>query len=176
MAHSPNSLVIRTRVDYKTEVRQELFLNALKKLLNVSVALEVTGISRFLAYQWKKENKEFSDKWDQAIDLAEGSLESAVYLKLAQALSDGRRKISMPEAKLIEMFLSGFFPDKYRQRYDIDNRTLNITLDWSNVPDELLEQFNSGKITLEDVYQKITIQQATGSDRTAESTEGSGET
>lgn len=153
MAHRPDSLVIRTRVDTRTTAQKDIFITALSKLLNVSVACSVTGLTRSRVYGWRNEDPEFAERWDDAIALAEGSLESATYLKLAEMLQDARKRISPAEARLIEMYLAGAFPEKYRQRtIEIDNTQLSITIDWASIPQEILERFNAGQLTLQDVY------------------------
>lgn len=154
MAHRPDSLVIRSRVDYKTEVRKATFLKALEAVSTVSVACKISGVSRYLAYEWRKEDDQFRQDWDNAIELAGESLESATYLKLAKMLTDDRKRIAMPEARLIELFLAGAKPEKYRQRtIEIDNSQQHITVDWSKVPDTILSLFNQGELTLRDVYE-----------------------
>lgn len=153
MPRGKGELIIRSRVNLRTEVQKKIFIQALTQLLNVQVACKVTGLGRTLVYQWKKEDPQFEQDWLEAIALAEGSLESATYLKLAQSLQDKRLRISIAEARLIEMFLGGFFPDKYRQNKIEINNNAQITIDWSKVPDQVLNAFFEGNLTLNDVYQ-----------------------
>lgn len=167
MAHRPDSLVVRSRVDFKTGLQKDVFISALEKLLNVAVACKVVGLNRQTVYAWRKEDKNFAERWENALEVAKGSLESSIYLKLAQVLTDDRKRIAMPEAKLAELLLAGAFPEKYRQRgIEIDNSTnvSNLTIDWSQVPDDIFNAFQAGKLTLEDVYQQtILLQQKTPS-------------
>jgi len=173
MAHRPDSLVVRSRVENRIDTQKEIFLNALKKLLNVSVAIDVTGIGRTQVYEWRKQDSAFREAWDNAISVAEGRLESAAYLKLAQELTSSKQ-LSMPTARLTEAMLRGFFPDKYKQtgaNIEIDNRQMRITIDWSSLPDEIVSRFNSNEITLEDVYNyviSVQSQKQTGSDTSAD--------
>src|SRR5258708_36952798 len=107
MAHRPDSLVVRSRVDFRTSLQQDVFITALKKLLNVSIACEVTGLKRSTVYTWRENDADFKERWEDAVDVAKGSLESSVYLKLAQVLTDDRKRIAIPEAKLPELLLAG---------------------------------------------------------------------
>lgn len=47
---------------------QKQFFEELRKVPIVQVACEKTGLSRNSIYRWKKEDKEFSDKMEQAMD------------------------------------------------------------------------------------------------------------
>lgn len=175
------SLVIRNRDNFRIDIQKKIFITALKKLLNVSVAVEVTGLKRSVVYEWRKDDADFAEQWDDAIALAQGALESATYLKIAQILQDDRKRLGMPEAKMIELLLGGAFPDKYKQRsIEIDNSTNNFTntIDWSIIPDDVFNAFNAGQLTLKDVYDwslqsKEQERSATGEDRRDE---GSGAT
>lgn len=160
VAHRLDSLVVRTRVDTRTDTEKRIFLNTLKKVATVSVALEITGLSRSVVYDWRKEDAQFKEDWDHALEYVSEALESATYIKLASILQDNSKRIAMPEAKLIEMFLAGAKPDKYRQRgVEIDNstNTSNLTIDWSQVPQEVFDAYRSGKLTVEDVYQQTLL-------------------
>lgn len=160
MPHRPDSLVIRTRVDFRTSLQQDIFITVLKRVMNVSVACEMTGLKRSTVYTWRENDDTFKERWEDALALAQGSLESSIYLKLADVLTDDRKRIAMPEAKLAELLLAGAFPDKYRQRgIEIDNSTNvnNLTIDWSQVPQDIFDAFHAGKLTLEDVYQQTIL-------------------
>ncbi len=161
MAPNYDSLIIRSRVFDATQATQKAtFLTALKRVGTVSVACELIGLNRTTLYRWREDDKEFADDWDHALTLAFEGLESATYLKLANMLKRDYQRISMPEAKLIEMFLAGAKPEKYRQRgIEIDNSSNvnNLTIDWSSVPQEIFDAFTAGKLTLEDVYQQTLL-------------------
>lgn len=159
MAHRKDSLVIRSRVaDAIYDTQKKAFISALKKVYTVLVAAEIVGLNPSTLYRWRKEDKQFATDWDNAIAFGADSMESATYLKIASTLTNSRQRISMPEARLIEMFLAGAKPEKYRQRaIEIDNSQQHYTIDWSSLPDEVLEAFNAGRLTLQDVYER-TIQ------------------
>ncbi len=161
MAPRYDSLILRSRVSDATQAAQkDAFINALKRVGTVSVAAELIGINRKTVYRWRDEDETFKDNWDNALVLAFEGLESATYLKLANGLKNAQQRISMPEAKLIEMFLAGAKPEKYRQRgIEIDNsvNTANLTIDWSQVPDAIFDAYRTGKLTIEDVYQQTIL-------------------
>lgn len=159
MAHRPNSLVIRSRVEARTSAQKEIFISALERLLNVSVACRVTGLTRSMVYAWRKDDEQFANDWDNAIDFANGSIESATYLKLADVLQDKHKRVSMPEARLIELYLTAAYPDKYKRAgIDIEVNQLSVTIDWSKIPDDMVNAFNANQITLQDVYEYWTLQ------------------
>lgn len=169
MAHRPDSLVIRNSVDNRMTEQKRLFITTLEKVATVTVACKAVGIVPSTAYLWKKEDTLFSEQWDNALTYAFEALESATYLKLAHVLQTDSKRLSTAEARLIELFLAGAKPEKYRQRaVEIDNsQTTNLTIDWSQVPDDIFNAFKRNELTLEDVYQhtiKLREQQKTPSD------------
>lgn len=171
----PNSLVIKKgRVFQQTlKAQKDVFVNTLKSVHNVRVACEIMGISRTQVYQWRNDDDEFAKRWDEAIEYSKEALESAAYLKLQKSYNDKRRKLSMPDVRLTEFLLSGMFPEKYRQRIEMESRQLNITINWANVPQAALDEYLAKKITLQDVYE-ISLQQTPRDTRMGEGSEGSG--
>lgn len=169
MAHRPDSLVIRNGVENKVTEQKRMFLDVLSKVATVTVACKAVGMNVASVYRWRQEDEQFAEDWDNALTYAFEALESATYLKVAKVLQDDIKRISMPEAKLIEMLLAGAKPEKYRQRgVEIDNsvNTSNLTIDWASVPDAIFQAFRDGKLTVEDVYQQtllINTQQKTPS-------------
>lgn len=151
--NNPGSLVIYSRVEEATRNEtKRIFINTLEKVHTVRVAAKIVGINPVTLYEWKKKDPQFSEDWDNAVLYSSDALESALYLKLAQAYNDQRRRISMPEARLTEFMLSGMKPEKYRQAHSLEVTQLNFTIDWSKVPDEMLAKYNAGLFTLQDVY------------------------
>ena len=120
----------------------------------------MTGLSRYMVYEWRKEDSAFKEAWDNAIAFANGSLESAAYLKLAQELTS-IKPLTMPAARLTETMLAGAFPDKYKRQgtsVSVDNRQMSVTIDWASLPEEIVTKFNQNLITLQDVYEYIALQ------------------
>lgn len=158
MAHRSDSLVIRSRVeDVRREAQKQAFVNALKRVGTVGVAAEIVGLNPQTFYRWRKDDPEFAEAWENAVNLAFESLESATYLKIAEVLKDPYKRISASEAVLIKMFLAGAKPEKYRERAIEIDQSQHFTIDWSSVPDEVMDQFTAGDLTLQDVYER-TIQ------------------
>lgn len=157
MAHRPDSLVIRNSVENKVSEQKRLFLDVLSKVATVTVACKAVGMNVASVYRWRQEDEDFAKDWDNALTYAFEALESAAYLKVAKTLQSDTQRISMPEAKLIEMFLAGAKPEKYRQRgVEIDNST-HLTIDWAQVPELIFEQYQRGELTLEDVYKQTIL-------------------
>lgn len=155
MAHRKDSLVIRSRVEDATQAKsKELFLNVLEKVHAVRVAAKLTGIHYATLYRWRSADLDFAEAWDHAIAYSSEALESAAYLKLAEIYTDKRRKLDMPAERLTEFLLSGMMPAKYKQRnsFDVDITQLQITIDWTTIPDDIVKQFNANQLTLQDVY------------------------
>jgi len=74
---------------------QKQFFEELRKVPIVQVACEKTGLSRNSIYRWKKEDKEFSEKMDQAMadgvafvnDMSESQLLTMIKEKNWSAIS-----------------------------------------------------------------------------------------
>lgn len=173
MAHRPDSLVIRSRVEERKQYKKDLFIHALKRLHNVSVVCEVLGIGVTTVYDWRYEDADFAERWDLAVQYSKEAFESATYVKLSKSLTNERLRLSMPEAKLIELLLSGMFPEKYRQRVDL-NTVVEVTIEWAKLPDEVIDRYLAKELTLDDVYQ-ISLQQTTRGDSTRTSDQGASE-
>lgn len=79
----------------KKNKTQDQFFEELRKVPIVQVACEKTGLSRNTVYRWKKEDKEFSKKMDQAMadgvafvnDMSESQLLTMIKEKNWSAIS-----------------------------------------------------------------------------------------
>lgn len=75
-----------TRIENRQIKEKELLINQLKHTPIVQIACEKTGVSRATYYRWRKDDREFAQKADQAIsdgnalvnDMAESQLMSAI--------------------------------------------------------------------------------------------------
>jgi len=166
--------------DAQTDIKKDMFIEALKRLHNVSVVCEVIKISRAMVYEWRNEDPDFKHRWEEAIQFSKEALESATYLKAIKGNT-------APAITASIFLLKGMYPEKYSERVDMTQR-VSFTIDWSRVSDETLDKFNAGELTLLDVYNS-TIQQNTAehsasavgrtegsrSERSAEASESSGE-
>jgi len=153
--------------DAQTDIKKDMFINALKQLHNVSVVCEVIKISRAMVYEWRNEDPDFKRRWEEAIQFSKEALESATYLKAIKGNS-------APAITASIFLLKGMYPEKYSERIDMTQK-VSFTIDWSKVSDETLDKFNAGELTLLDVYnstiQQNPTEQSTGA---VGRTEGSG--
>lgn len=58
-----------------TPVTREKFLKKLRETGNVSLAAALVGVSRRRAYQYKKKDKEFAKRWDEAREIGLDNIE-----------------------------------------------------------------------------------------------------
>lgn len=65
-----------------TKRKKKLFLEALsKRLLNVSSACKVVGISRNTAYRWRDEDDAFKKEWENVSEEFYDAIETAMFSK-----------------------------------------------------------------------------------------------
>lgn len=160
MAHRSDSLVIRTRVEDRKQVQKDMFVTVLENVHTVTVAARLCGLSTDTIYRWRKEDNDFAAKWDHAILFSTEVLETALYHKLAKEVTNPKA-LSMPTERLAEFMLTGMKPEKYKQRgfnQEINVNQLNVSIDWSKIPDDMVNRFNAGEITLQDVYEYWALQ------------------
>jgi hypothetical protein len=75
MSHTPNT----------TEQRKEIFLEALKKNLNIiTAACEQSGVPRGTYYDWMKYDKEFRKKVDEIQEIQTDFVESQLLKKIKE--------------------------------------------------------------------------------------------
>ncbi len=101
---------------------REKFLEKLKETANVSLAADLVGINRIRAYQLKKKDKEFSDLWDEAIEIGTDMLE---YKARIRAMDGVKRPvfykgeecgyITEYSDRLMETLLAAHRPGKYNR-------------------------------------------------------------
>jgi len=86
---------------------QDAFIAVLRGSGNIRHSCEQAGISRKTAYQWKKQDKTFSEKWK---DAKEDAIEMLEYEARVRA---------MESSDVLLMFLlKALKPEKYRERYE----------------------------------------------------------
>jgi len=61
--------------------RKKRFIAALTTHATVLHAAQAAGISRQTAYRWQREDPDFADQWDEAIENAVDAVESVIYQK-----------------------------------------------------------------------------------------------
>ena len=105
-----------------TPVAREKFLEKLKKTANVSLAADLIGVNRRRAYQEKKEDKEFAEAWEEALEIGTDNLE----YKARQRAMDGVKRpvfykgkkcgyITEYSDKLMDTLLAAHRPAKYHR-------------------------------------------------------------
>lgn len=66
----------------RRKAAQERFLKALDaRMINVSAACEVAGISRKTAYNWKEKDAEFAERWKDTEESFYDKIETMMYSK-----------------------------------------------------------------------------------------------
>src|SRR6185369_1043141 len=65
----------------KRDRQKNRFIAALTTHGTVYHAAQAAGISRQTAYRWHREDPEFADQWDEAIENAVDAVESVIYQK-----------------------------------------------------------------------------------------------
>jgi len=65
----------------KRDRQKKKFIAALEAQGTVLHACKAAGISRQTAYRWHREDPEFADQWDEAIENAVDVIESVIYQK-----------------------------------------------------------------------------------------------
>lgn len=86
---------------------KEKFLDQLREVPNVARACRVLGLTRRLVYNHRRDDAEFAESWDEALDEGVENLE-AIALERAADKSD----------ILLMFMLKGAKPETYRERYD----------------------------------------------------------
>ncbi len=85
----------------------DVFLAVLRGSGNIRQSCEKAGIARSIAYKWKKQDKIFADKWEDAKEDA------------CDMLKEEARKRAMDKSDVLLMFLlKSLKPDIYRERYE----------------------------------------------------------
>lgn len=113
----------------RTLKNREKFLAALfASAGNVSEACAASGIGRTAAYDWKREDLEFSALWDDVFEKTTDALEQEVYRRAHEGTEkpvfyQGEQCGVVREySDVLAMFtLKARRPDRYRDRHEISN-------------------------------------------------------
>jgi 20S proteasome alpha/beta subunit len=92
----------------KRDSRKKRFIAALTAQGTVYHAAQAAGISRQTAYRWQRDDLEFAEAWDEAMDNAVDAVESSIY---QQAIGGNT---------LAAIFYLKAHRPKYRDRLNID--------------------------------------------------------
>jgi hypothetical protein len=60
---------------------QKVFIESLLRDSNVSLACEVAGINRTTAYQWRKDDEDFCEQWDNVIERTRDVARQSIYAR-----------------------------------------------------------------------------------------------
>jgi hypothetical protein len=94
MAEKKSRKVQVARTPDDKQNRKQLFLKELAEGCSPGVAARGAGIDRSTAYNWKNEDKEFSAKWDDAVEMGLDLLETAVFKRgLIEGGEDARSQL-----------------------------------------------------------------------------------
>lgn len=73
---------METKAKLNTRQKKSRFLKALdSRLLNVSAACEIVGISRSIVYKWKETDKDFAEKYKEVEENFYDKLETVMFTK-----------------------------------------------------------------------------------------------
>lgn len=112
----------------RTDRARERFIAVLSDSCNVSEAARAIGIGRTTAYEWKRDDKEFSDLWDEAEQYAADRLEREAWRRAVDGVDEpvfhkgevvGHvRKYS---DRMLEILLKGHRGEKYVEKRQVEH-------------------------------------------------------
>lgn len=102
---------------------------------NVSKACKAAAIGRTLAYQWKREDPEFAQEWEDAYQNAVDGLEQSAWQR-AQRRKD-------PSDTLLIFLLKGHRPERYKDRAQVEHMG---KIDISDAKNQLGELLNGAEV------------------------------
>jgi len=98
----------------RTPTKKEKFLKSLSTgVPNVSKACKAAAIGRTLAYEWKKEDAEFSEEWDNAYQNAVDNLEETAWRR-AMRQKD-------PSDTLLIFLLKGHRKERFAEKTQVEH-------------------------------------------------------
>lgn len=126
------------QLDARAQVRpgwREPFLRQMATIPNVTLACEVSGVSRRQVYRVRSEDEEFRAAWDEAIETACDLLEAVAFEVGATGVERVRRRYDrdgkmiaeerevLRDTRILELLLKAHRPQKYvdRLRIGADN-------------------------------------------------------
>lgn len=120
----------------RTPTKKEKFLKSLSTgVPNVSKACKAAAIGRTLAYQWKREDPEFAQEWEDAYQNAVDGLEQSAWQR-AQRRKD-------PSDTLLIFLLKGHRPERYKDRAQVEHMG---KIDISDAKNQLGELLNGAEV------------------------------
>ena len=117
-----------TKTTHKKAGWQERFLTLLSETFSVTAAAAGSGTDRSYAYHCRRNDPDFAEKWDAALNAAIDRLEQAAYDRAIQT-SD----------TLAIFLLKTRRPDLYRDRQDVTTTTMAVN--YADLTDEQLQRY-----------------------------------
>lgn len=108
------------------------FLDILSSTCNVTLAARGAGVNKVTAYEHYKTQPDFAAQWDEA-------KESALEILEAEAWNRARKQSDT----LMIFLLKANRPEKYRERYEVAQTSLNIN--WDDLTEEELAAIAGGE-------------------------------
>lgn len=121
-----------TKTTHKKAGWQERFLTLLSETFSVTAAAAGSGTDRSYAYHCRRNDPDFAEKWDAALNAAIDRLEQAAYDRAIQT-SD----------TLAIFLLKTRRPDLYRDQQHVQTTQLNIN--YSDLTEDQLERLANGE-------------------------------
>ena len=123
----------------RTDRARETFLEALRRVPNVSAAARAAGLARTSAYEWREADPDFAAAWDEAVEESVDNLEQKAWER-AEDQSD----------KLMEILLKGHRPEKYVERRLLGSDPANplpsaVSLDASKLSTDTLREIMAAR-------------------------------
>lgn len=120
----------------RTPSKKDKFLKSLSTgVPNVSKACKAAAIGRTLAYQWKREDPEFAQQWEDAIENAVDNLEQSAWQR-AQRQKD-------PSDTLLIFLLKGYRSERFKDKAHVEHAG---KVDISNAKNELGELLTGAEV------------------------------
>lgn len=135
-----------------TAKSKERFIKALREFGgNVFRAAKLVKLSRTALYNYRKEDPEFAEAWDNALEDGFDDLEAEARRRALEGYDEpvyhGGEQVGFVRRysdTLLIFLLKGARPEKYRERYDVKNKvqgSLNISIE--NAIDNLYDGSSS---------------------------------
>lgn len=120
----------------RTPKKRAAFLLALSQTCNATKAAEAADIGRMSVYEWRKDDPEFAQAWDDALQLAVEACEDEAHRRAFEGCEksvyyEGKPCGMMREYSdtLAIFLLKAHKPEKYRDRVDATMRgSMAVTL------------------------------------------------
>lgn len=118
-----------------TPEAKQIFLDALRATYSVHHAARAAGICRSTAYNWRREDSEFAQAWEDALEDAVDVLEQSMF----------ERALGGDTTAGI-FLLKGMRPEKYKARVASEHSgELRLAAQFEAMSDEELERFARGE-------------------------------